>query len=97
MSARKRISWREKLADDNGLPKVIPITRKLGKRWGECTRAFPSTRGVEAPIHRVRKGKVASFRQARVSRGRGLQGMRLVHKAALEAVNRRRHLAWKPG
>ncbi len=76
MSARKRTSWREKLADDKGLPKVIPITGKLCKHCGEGTCAIPSTREVDGLIRRVRKGMVTSFCQARVSGGQGLNGTR---------------------
>jgi hypothetical protein len=27
-------SWRDKLADDKGLPKVGPVTGKMAQRWG---------------------------------------------------------------
>jgi len=35
--ARKRKSWREKLADDKDFPRIVPIEGKLRERWGEGT------------------------------------------------------------
>lgn len=67
MSAYKRTTWREKLADDKGLPTVIEITGKLRKIWGEGTCAIPSPREVDALIRRVRKGKVTTINELRAA------------------------------
>jgi alkylated DNA nucleotide flippase Atl1 len=67
MSARPRKSWREKLADDKGLPKVIAITGKLRRTWGEGTCAIPSPREVDALIRRVRKGRVTTINDLRAA------------------------------
>jgi len=32
---KQKKSWREKLVDDKGLPKVGTVTGKLSKHWGE--------------------------------------------------------------
>lgn len=66
-SPRKRKSWREKLADDKGLPKVIAITGTLRKSWGTGTCAIPSPREVDALIRRVRKGQVATINHLRAA------------------------------
>ena len=34
---KTRKSWREKLADDKGLPKVGPVEGKMTTRWGTAT------------------------------------------------------------
>ena len=49
MSARPRKSWAEKLADDKELPKVVPLTGALRRRWGEGVSAIP-VRRVDALI-----------------------------------------------
>ena len=58
---RSKKSWREKLADDKGLPKVIRIEGKLSKRWGEGTCAIPAPREVDALIRRVPRGKLTTI------------------------------------
>jgi alkylated DNA nucleotide flippase Atl1 len=65
MSTYRRTTWREKLADDKGLPQVIAITGKLRKLWGEGTCAIPSPREVDALIRRVPKGKVTTINHLR--------------------------------
>ena len=62
---RGRKTWREKLADDKGLPKVIQIEGKLSKRWGEGTCAIPAPREVDALMRRVSKGKLTTIDQLR--------------------------------
>ena len=55
MSARPRKSWAEKLADDKDLPKVVPLTGALRRRWGEGVCAIPAPRQVDALIRPVGK------------------------------------------
>ncbi len=54
---RTRRSWREKLADSKGLPKVGKVTGKMNKRWGEGTMVIPAPLEVAALMKQVRKGK----------------------------------------
>lgn len=63
----KRKSWREKLADDKGLPKVIKITGRLSKRWGTGTCAIPAPRDVDALIRKIRKGRTATINDLRAA------------------------------
>ncbi|MBK9140825.1 MAG: MGMT family protein [Verrucomicrobia bacterium] len=65
MNTRKPTSWHETLADDTGLPKVISITGKLRKSWGEGTCAIPAPREEDALIRRVRKGRVTTINALR--------------------------------
>jgi len=60
-----RRSWREKLADDKGLPRVEKMKGKLGRRWGEGTMVIPSPREVDAAMRQVRRGKVTTLNEIR--------------------------------
>jgi alkylated DNA nucleotide flippase Atl1 len=67
MRTRRHLSWREKLADDKDLPKVIAITGKLSRRWGTGTCAIPAPREVDALIRQVRRGKVTTINELRTA------------------------------
>jgi len=43
MKAKK--SWREKLADNKGLPRISEITGKMSKRWGGGQYGHPGATG----------------------------------------------------
>jgi len=60
-----RKSWREKLADDKGLPKVEKITGKMSKRWGAGTVVIPAPKEVEELMRKVPKGKVTTINEIR--------------------------------
>lgn len=62
MSARfQRKSWREKLADSKGLPRVGKVTGKMTKRWGTGTMVIPAPMEVDQLMRRVPKGRVATI------------------------------------
>ena len=42
--AYRRKTWREKLADDKGLPKLAKLEGKLSQRWGTGTMVIPLPR-----------------------------------------------------
>jgi alkylated DNA nucleotide flippase Atl1 len=63
MKARK--SWREKLADDKDLPRVVEITDKMSQRWGTGTVVIPAPREVDETMRQVPKGKVITINQIR--------------------------------
>lgn len=65
MSQRRRKTWREKLADDKDLPKVLEIRPEQERRWGRGRMVVPAPREVDAAIRRVRKGRVVSVNQLR--------------------------------
>jgi len=58
---RKKRSWREKLEDDKGLPRVCEIDDSKSKRWGTGTFVIPAPREVDAIMRTVRKGKLTTI------------------------------------
>ncbi len=64
MSARKK-TWREKLADDKGFPKVCPIDAKKSKRWGTGTFVIPAPLEVDGLMRRVPKGRLMTIAELR--------------------------------
>jgi len=67
MPSHRRRSWREKLADDKDLPKVIRITGKLRRSWGTGTCAIAAPREIDALIRRIPKGRVALINDLRAA------------------------------
>jgi len=64
---KTRKSWREKLADDKGLPKVCEVTEKQSQRWGAGTFVIPAPREVDALMKRVPKGRVVTINELRAA------------------------------
>ncbi|MGD0461550.1 MAG: hypothetical protein ABSB74_03575 [Tepidisphaeraceae bacterium] len=64
--ASKR-SWREKLADSKGLPKVGRVTAKMSKRWGAGTMVIPAPLEVDSVMRQVLKGKLTTIDEIRKS------------------------------
>jgi len=60
-------SWREKLADNKGFPKVAEVTGKMSKRWGEGTMVIPAPLEVDRLMKRVPKGKLVTINELRVA------------------------------
>ena len=58
-------SWREKLADDKGLPRVCEVTGKMTKRWGIGRFVIPAPREVDALMKQVPKGRVVTINELR--------------------------------
>ena len=58
-------SWREKLADDKGLPKIGRVTGKLSKRWGTGLMVIPAPREVDALMRQVPKGRLVTINELR--------------------------------
>jgi alkylated DNA nucleotide flippase Atl1 len=58
-------SWREKLEESKGLPKVEKITAKMSKRWGAGTVVIPAPKEVDEIMRRVPKGKVMTINDIR--------------------------------
>jgi len=63
--AAKRKTWREKLEDDKGFPKVSEIDSTKCKRWGNGTFVIPAPREVDNLMRRVRRGKVTTIDKIR--------------------------------
>jgi hypothetical protein len=62
---KTRKTWREKLADSKGLPKVGAIEGKMTTRWGTGTMVVPAPLEVDELMRRVPKGKVATINELR--------------------------------
>ena len=65
--AKTRKTWREKLADDKGLPKVVEITDKMSKRWGTGTVVIPAPKEVDEIMKKVPRGKLITINQIRAT------------------------------
>ncbi len=62
--ARKK-SWREKLNDNKGLPKVAQICGNMSLRWGKGTMVIPAPREVDEVMRKVPKGKLLTIHEIR--------------------------------
>src|SRR5258705_4134810 len=65
MKAKK--SWREKLADSKGLPKVAKVCGNMTKRWGEGKMVIPAPMEVDALMKKVPKGRVVTINELRAA------------------------------
>ena len=65
MKAKK--SWREKLSDSKGLPRVGPVTGRMTRRWGEGTMVIPAPQEVDKLMKQVPKGKVITVNELRAA------------------------------
>lgn len=61
----KRKTWAEKLAKEDGLPKVIKIKVAERGRWGGATLVVPRPRDVDALMKQVPKGKLITIAELR--------------------------------
>jgi hypothetical protein len=66
----KKKSWREKLADDKGLPRTGEVTGKMSERWGKGTMVIPAPREVDALMKRVPKGRIVTIQELRAALAR---------------------------
>jgi hypothetical protein len=64
---KKRKSWREKLADSKGLPKVGEVTGKMSRRWGTGKMVIPAPIEVDALMKGVPKGRLVTINELRVA------------------------------
>jgi hypothetical protein len=63
--AKLKKSWREKLADDKDLPRVVEITDKMSTRWGTGTVVIPAPREVDEIMRQAPRGKLITINQIR--------------------------------
>src|SRR5262245_11947091 len=62
---KKRKSWREKLADDKGLPRIDPVSGTMTKRWGTGTMVIAAPREVDEVMRTVPKGRLITIQEIR--------------------------------
>ncbi len=67
MTARAKKSWREKLADSKGLPKVTEVQGKMARRWGTGRMVIPAPIEVDALMKQVPKGRVVTVNELRAA------------------------------
>jgi hypothetical protein len=60
-------TWREKLADNKGLPRIGKVTGKLTRRWGTGTFVIPAPLEVDALMKQVPKGRVVTINELRAA------------------------------
>ena len=60
-------SWREKLADDKGLPRVSKVTGRMIRRWGTGTFVIPAPCEVDALMKQVPEGRVVTINELRAA------------------------------
>lgn len=58
-------TWREKLNDNKGLPKVVAIGQRMSRRWGDGTCVVPAPAEVDRIMSRVRKGRLITIDEIR--------------------------------
>jgi hypothetical protein len=64
-ATRGPASWSQKLDQDEGLPKVVPIGPTMSKQWGEGTVVVPAPREVDAIMKSVPSGKLITIQEIR--------------------------------
>jgi hypothetical protein len=64
---KRKKSWREKLADDKGLPKVAKVTGEMSQRWGRGTMVIPAPTEVDALMKQVPLGRVVTINELRAT------------------------------
>jgi hypothetical protein len=67
MIVKTRKSWREKLADDKGLPKVAPVCGKMTTKWCTGIMVIPAPREVDGIMKQVPRGKLITINQIRAT------------------------------
>ena len=60
-------SWREKLADEKGLPKVAPVCGNMAKCWSTGVMVIPVLREVDALMKLVPRGKLTTINELRAA------------------------------
>ena len=63
-------SWKEKLADSKGLPKIGRVMGNMTKRWGTGTMVVPAPKEVDAVMKRVPAGRLITINEIRAKLAR---------------------------
>jgi alkylated DNA nucleotide flippase Atl1 len=58
-------TWREKLADNKGLPRVSKVSGKMTQRWGTGIFVIPAPLEVDTLMKQVPKGRVVTINELR--------------------------------
>jgi hypothetical protein len=68
MKAKK--TWKEKLNDPKGLPKIGRVEGKMSTKWGTGTMVVPAPIEVDELMRRVPKGKLVTINELRTALAR---------------------------
>ena len=60
-------SWREKLADNKGLPRVGKVTGRMSQRWGVGTMVIPAPVEVDVLMKKVPRGRLVTINELRAA------------------------------
>ncbi|MGA2681308.1 MAG: MGMT family protein [Candidatus Bathyarchaeia archaeon] len=63
--AKKRPTWKEKLNNSKGYPKVEPLTGRMAAKWGTGTLVIPAPIEVDQLMKKVPKGKLTTINEIR--------------------------------
>lgn len=64
MAAKKK-TWKEKLMDNKGLPRVEKIPLRMQKKFGKGTLIIPAPKEVDAIMKKVKPGKIVTINRIR--------------------------------
>ena len=64
-TTKAKKSWREKLADSKGLPKIALVTGQMTKRWGTGKMVIPAPLEVDDLMKQVPQGRVITINEIR--------------------------------
>jgi len=65
MKKPKRKSWRQKLADSKGLPRIGRVMGNMTTRWGRGTMVVPAPLEVDAIMKKVPRGRLITISDIR--------------------------------
>jgi len=65
MATKSKKTWREKLADDKDLPKVIRVDAQAAARWGGTSVAIAAPREIDRLMRSVPSGRVTTMNELR--------------------------------
>jgi len=64
---KPRKTWKQKLADNKDLPKILDIPDRLQKNWGSGNFVIAAPAEVDELMRRVPKGKVTTINHVRMA------------------------------
>ncbi len=61
----KKKSWKEKLQENKGLPKIVTLEGRMKEKWGEGTMVVPSPMDVKEIMDSIPAGKLITVAEIR--------------------------------
>ncbi len=82
-------SWTEKLHHSNDLPKIVQITGRMARSWGEGSCVVPAPIEVDHLMRQVKRGRVITSHELRTA-------LATYHETDLACPSRSAFLAGSP-